>query len=140
MKSLNSIITRAILAAAIATVLFTLTGFADASTGSRHNNNHGTLKIDSPTQVSGYLLQPGEYEVMAKNSATGSVIEISRWHYDPYAAEGLPVYTSEVVAVLDAMPRAGTSASAGTGLLLAGGENGKAIGVQIRGDNVEYRF
>jgi hypothetical protein len=68
------------------------------------------------------------------------VIEISRWHYDPYAAEGLPVYSSEVVAVVDAMPQAGTSASGSTGLLLAQDDAGKAIGLQIQGDSLEYLF
>jgi hypothetical protein len=140
MKTLKSIVTRALVAATVAAVLFTITGAADASTGSRHKDNHGTLKIETPTQVSGYLLQPGEYEVKAKNTATGAVIEISRWHYDPYAAEGLPVYSSEVVAVVDAMPQTGMSAPASTGLLLAGENSGKAVGVQIRGDNTEYRF
>ncbi len=134
MKTLKSMVTRAIVAAAVAAVLFTLNGFAEASIG----NNHGTLKIEAPTQVSGYLLQPGEYEVRAKNTATGAVIEISRWTYDPYAAEGLPVYTSEVVAEVSALPQQSSSAPAHTGLLLAGGN--RAIGLQIRGENVDYLF
>lgn len=136
MKTLKSTVVRAIVAAAVAAVLFTLTGSADASIGSR--KNHGTLKIETPTQVSGYLLQPGEYEVRAKNTSTGAVIEISRWTYDPSAAEGLPAWNSEVVATVKALPQTATSTPVRTGLLLAGGN--RAIGLQIRGENVDYLF
>jgi hypothetical protein len=137
---LKSIVTRAIVAATVAAVLFTITGSAHASIGSRHKDNHGTLKITVPTEVSGILLQPGEYQVKAKNTATGAMVEITRWNYDPYASEGLPVYTSEVVATVKALPQQATSASARTGLLLANGDSGKAIGLQFRGNNVEYVF
>ena len=75
-----------------------------------------------------------------KNTQAGAVIEFARWTYDPYAAEGLPVYTREAVASVKALPQAGTSASAHTGLLLGYGDSGKAVGLQIRGQNVDYLF
>ena len=139
---LKSLATRAAIVATMATVMFAMTGFAHANVvpASWHNGNRGTLKLAAPTQVGDALLPPGAYEVKVKNSATGSVIEFARWTYDPYAAEGLPVYAREVVASVKALPQAGTSASARTGLLLAYGDSGKAVGLQIRGQNVDYLF
>jgi hypothetical protein len=140
--TLKSVATRAAIVAAMAVVMFAMTGYARANVvpASWHGGNRGTLKLEAPTQVGDVLLSPGAYEVKVKNTQTGTVIEFTRWNYDPYAAEGLPVYTRETVASVKALPQAGTSASARTGLLLASGEQGKAIGLQISGQNVEYLF
>jgi hypothetical protein len=140
--TLKSLATRAAIVAIIAAVMFGMTGFAHADVipASWHHGNRGTVKLAAPAQVGDVLLPPGAYEVKVKNSATGAVVEFARWTYDPYAAEGLPVYTREVIASVKALPQAGTSASARTGLLLASGDSGKAVGLQIRGDNVDYLF
>ena len=140
--TLTSVATRAAIVATMAAVMFAITGYAraDVIPASWHNGNRGTLKLTSPTQVGGVLLPPAVYEVKVKPTQTGAVIEFARWTYDPYAAEGLPVYTREVVASVKALPQAGTSASARTGLLLAYGNSGKAVGLQIRGQNVDYLF
>jgi hypothetical protein len=140
--TLKSVATRAAIVATMAAVMFAMTGFAHADVipASWHNGNRGTLKLAAPTQVGDVLLPPGAYEVKVKNSATGAVVEFARWTYDPDAAEGLPVYTREVIASVKALPQAGTSASARTGLLLAYGDSGKAVGLQIRGQNADYLF
>ena len=138
----TSLATRAALVAILAAVMFVMTGFAHANVvpASWHGGNRGTLKLEAPTQVGDALLPPGAYEVKVKNTPTVAVIEFTRWNYDPYAAEGLPVYTREVVASVKALPQAETSASARTVLLMASCEQGKAIGLQIRGQNVDYLF
>lgn len=140
--TLKSVATRAAIVATMVAVMFAITGFAHADVipASWHSGNRGTLKLAAPTQVGGVLLPPGAYEVKVKNTQTGAVIEFARWTEDPYAAEGLPVHTREVIARVKALPQAGTSASARTGLLLAYGDSGKAVGLQIRGQNVDYLF
>jgi hypothetical protein len=135
--TLMSVARRAAIVATMAAVIF---AHADVVNVSWRQGNRETLKIATPTEVGGVLLPTGSYEVKVKDSATGSVVEFARWTYDPYAAEGLPVYTREVVASVKALPQAATSASARTGLLLASGDSGKAIGLQIRGDSVDYLF
>jgi hypothetical protein len=139
---LKSVATRAAIVATMTAVIFAMTGYAraDVVPASWHSGNRGTLKLAAPTQVGDVLLTPGAYEVKVKNTQTGAVVEFARWTYDPYAAEGLPVYTREVIASIKALPQAGTSASARTGLLLAHGDGGKAVGLQIRGQNVDYLF
>ena len=140
--TLKSVATRAAIVAIMAAVMFTMTGFAHADVipASWHHGNRGTLKLAAPTQVGDVLLPPGEYEVKVKNSATGAEVEFTRWTYDPYAAEGVSVYQREVIGSVKALPQAETSASARTGLLLAYGDNGKAVGLQLRGQNVDYLF
>jgi hypothetical protein len=139
---LKSLATRTAIAATMAAVMFAMTGFAHANVvpASWHGGNRGTLELEAPTQVGDSLLPAGAYEVKVKNNETGAVVEFARWTYDPYAAEGLPVYTRDIVASIKARAQAGTSAWARTGLLLASGEQGKAIGLQIRGQNVDYLF
>ena len=138
--TLKSLATRAASVATMAAVMFAVSGWAHADVvpASWHSGDRGTLKLAAPTRVGGVLLPSGEYEVKVKNTQTGAGIEFARWNYDPYAAEGLPVYTREVIASVKALPQAGTSASARTGLLLAYGDSGKAVGLQIRGQNVDY--
>jgi hypothetical protein len=139
--TLTSVATRATIVATMAAVMFAMTGFAHAQViPTKWHHGKGTLKLAAPTQVGDILLPPGAYEVKVRNTQTGAVIEFAHWTYDPYAAEGLPVYTREVVASVKALPQAGTSASARTGLLLAYGDSGKAVGLQIRGQNVDYLF
>jgi hypothetical protein len=139
---LKSVATRAAIVATMAAVMFAMTGFAHANVvpASWHNVNRGTLKLAAPTQVGDILLPPGAYQVKVKSTQTGAVIEFARWNYDPYAAEGLPVYTREVIASVKALPQTATLAPARTGLLLAYGDSGKAVGLQIRGQNVDYLF
>jgi len=140
--TLTSVATRAAIVVTMAAIMFAMTGLAHADIvpASWHSGNRGTLKLAAPTQVGDVLLPSGAYEVKVKNSATGAVVEFARWTYDPYAAEGLPVYTREVIVRVRALPQAATSAPARTGLLLAYGDSGKAVGLQIRGQNVDYLF
>lgn len=141
-STMKSVATRAAIVAAMAAVMFAITGVAHANVvpARWHGGNRETLKLAAPTQVGGVLLPPGAYEVKVKSTQTGAFIEFVRWTYDPYAGEGLPVYVREVIASVKALPQAGTSASARTGLLLAYGDSGKAVGLQIRGKNVDYLF
>lgn len=140
-KLLKSIALRVATIAMLALV-FATTSFADARVmeANWQRGNRGKLNLAAPTQVGGIVLPPGEYEFKVHNTDTGAEIEFARWTYDPYAAEGLPVYSREVVTSVKALPQTAQSASARTGLLLASGDAGKAIGLQIRGDSVDYLF
>ena len=137
----TSIATRAAIVATMAAVMFAMTGFAHAQVmPAKWHHGKGTLKLTTPTQVGDTLLPPGEYEVKAKNTGSGAVIEFARWTEDPYVAEGLSPYSREVVATVKATPQAEASTPARTGLLLASGDNSKAVGLQIRGQNVDFLF
>ncbi|MGZ4834842.1 MAG: hypothetical protein ACXVZZ_04350 [Terriglobales bacterium] len=141
MKLIGKCFRAAVLAILAVTILsVTLPARADVTNVSWTRGNSKTLKLAVPTQIGGTVLEPGSYEVKVQNSATGTEIEFSRWSYNPYAAEGLPVYDREVVATIKALPQASSAAPARTELLLASGDGGKAIGLQIRGNNVEYLF
>src|SRR5438045_1802575 len=58
----------------------------------------GTLIISVSTEVGGVTLEPGEYEVKQVNSKDGPVVRFTKYTYNPYAQEGLPVHQWDVVA------------------------------------------
>ena len=136
----GSTITRAAIVAVMGAALFAFGGVAHASAAnhSSHKNKTGNLKIAAPTEIGGVLLPPGKYEVKAVNSADGAAIEFARWIENPNAQEGLPPWEREVVATVKASPQMLETATRDTGLLLAPADNSKAVGLTIRGDNVEY--
>ncbi len=138
-----SIAGRAVLATAMATLLFIAAAPAHAARGSSVANNHprfAKLKLAAATEVSGALLAPGEYEVKVRTSDAGTSLEFSHWTYNPYPQEGLPVWSREVIATVPAQARRMNAAAAQTHLMLASEANGKALALRIGGDDVEYGF
>ncbi len=137
-SSRNAIAARAVLIAVLAAVL-SAGGFAQTKVvnAAWHQHNHGSLKITALTEVGGTMLEPGTYEVKVRNSKSGSTVEFSRWTYNPYSDEGLPGWNLEVVATVNAVPQQTQTAAMRTGLLLAS-SGGKAVGLEIRGDTVQY--
>ena len=140
MRPIRSNLTRAAIIGTMAAVMFAFSAFAHAATANvnSHKGKTGTLKITAPTEVGGVLLEPGTYEVKPRKH--GTVMEFARWNQNPYAQEGLPVWTRDVVASIPATPQMLSSASGTTELLLASADSAKATGLQIRGDSAEYGF
>ncbi len=141
--SFSSIVVRVVLLAGMAAVLFTAAAPADAAMDKSSVSNHrqsARLKLAAFTEVGNALLAPGEYEVKVRTSEGGANLEFARWTYNPYAQEGLPVWSREVVATVPAQPRMMNTAAAHTGFLLASEANGKALALRIGGDDVEYGF
>lgn len=142
MKStIASILTRTAAVATLTAVMLASAGLAHASAFSPngHKAKTGTLNITVPTQVGTVLLQPGSYEVKARNSGGSSVVEFARWNYNPYAQEGLPVWEREVIATVSALPQGLNSTATRTGLQPSA-DSARAIALEIRGDAVDYIF
>jgi hypothetical protein len=142
MKStIASMLTRAAAVATLTAMMFASAGLAHASAinSNRHKAQSGTLNITAPTQVGAVTLQPGSYEVKARNRGGSSIIEFARWNYNPYAQEGLPVWEREVVATVSALPQALASAATRTSLL-ASSDKARTTALEIRGDAVNYIF
>ncbi len=138
-RSLKGIAGRATVFAIVAAVVLSVAGIAQAEPMKARwrNHDHGTIKITEPTQVGGTLLDPGTYEVKVRNKGNVSTVEFARWTFNPYAEEGLPGWDREVVATVDAVPQPMQTAATETTLLLAS-SGGKAVGLEIRGDTVQY--
>jgi hypothetical protein len=136
----NAIASRAA-AGFLALLLLTTTGLAyGADAKTFHIRNHGKLTIAEPVTLGGLALEPGEYEVKAKDTPSGTEVEFSRWNYDPYVSEGLPVYTLDFVGFVKAVPQTAALESARTVLMLAAGDHGKPVGLRIKGNSLEYLF
>src|ERR1700694_525712 len=84
--------------AALFAVILALAGFANAdamSAAHAHKGKKGSLKITTPTEVGGVILQPGDYEVKEVKSPNGPVVEFVHLFETPWAPEGLPVHDQE---------------------------------------------
>jgi hypothetical protein len=55
------------------------------------------LNITVTTEVSGLMLEPGEYEVRQVKSANGPAIRFIRYTYNPYTQEGVSAHQWDVV-------------------------------------------
>jgi len=135
-KQIASLAKRAAVVVLAGAMLSLSTGLAHA----RDKGKSGKLNIAETETVGGLVLQPGEYEVKVKDSPTGTELQFTRWISNPYAQEGLPSYDNEVVGSVKAIEQTASMASTRTGLILAGGNSGKPVGVQLRGNNVQYLF
>lgn len=140
----HSMVNRMRLGTAIATIIFVVTGFAHAGAATSHAEKPqkakaGMLNITFTTEVGGVTLEPGEYEVKQVKSATGPVVRFTRYHYNPYAQEGLPVHEWDEVAKVKVTMRSLASKAASTQLLLAS-DTSRPIGLEIRGNSFEYLF
>ena len=101
--------------------------------------NKGSLKISASTEINGVVLEPGEYEVKQVNSAAGPVVRFTRYTYNLYAPEGLPSQQWDFVAEVAVTTKPLAAKAGRTELLLASNGN-KPIGLQIRGNNLDYFF
>jgi len=99
----------------------------------------GTLNIAAATNVGGVRLEPGEYEVKQVNSAAGPVVRFTRYTYNAYALEGQSVYEWETIGEAKIKMQALVSKAEHTKLLFAANGD-KAIGLEIRGNSVDYLF
>ena len=130
---------------ALACTIFALAGFAHAGAVGTSNwqkapkSHKGTVELAVATEVGGVTLEPGSYEVKQVNSHSGPVVRFTRFTYNPYAQEGLSPYDWETVAEVKVSMQALDSPATRSELLLA--SNGeKALGLEIRGNSVEYLF
>jgi hypothetical protein len=138
----KNIVSRMPLFTALAGLVFALAGFAYAGAVSVQGSQKakkGSLNITVATDVGGVTLEPGNYEVKQVNSAMGPVVRFTRVTYNPYAPEGVSVYQWDVVAQVKCTVEPLASAPQRTELLLAT-KGEKTIGLQIRGNGVEYLF
>lgn len=141
----NSMVNRMRLATAVAGMVLAFAGFAHAgAVGTARSEKPqkakaGMLNITFATEVGGVTLEPGEYEVKQVNSADGPVIRITRYTYNPYAQEGLPVHEWDEVAKVKVTMRSLASKAVSTQLLLAS-DTSRPIGLEIRGNSFEYLF
>jgi len=126
---------------ALSCLVLACAGFAHAGTVGTNrvrNTRKGTLKIKVATDVGGFTLEPGNYEVKQVNSSAGPVIRFTRLTYNPYAPEGVSAYQWDTVAEIKCAVEPLASTPERTTLLFAS-NNTKAIGLEIRGNSVDYR-
>ena len=141
----HSIVNRMPLFTALAGIILALAGFAHAGAiGTSRSEKpqkakKGMLNITVATEVGDVTLEPGEYEVKQVNAATGPVVRFTRYTYNPYAQEGLPVHEWETVAKVRVTMQSLDSKAVRT-QLLADPDSGKPIGLQIRGNSFDYLF
>ena len=141
----HSIVNRMRLFTALAGIVLAFGGFAHADAVAKQalqkaeKAKKGTLNIAAATDVAGLKLEPGEYEVKQLKSPAGPVIRFTRYTYNPYAQEGLSVHQWETVGEVKVTMQALAFKAKRTDLLLAS-KDGKAIGLEIRGNSIDYLF
>ena len=130
---------------ALAGIVLAFVGFAHAGTVDTQGSQEaekakkGTLHIAAVSNVGGLRLEPGDYEVKQVDSAAGPYVRFTRYIYDPYAQEGVSASRWETVGETKVTIQALASKAKRTALLFA--SNGdKAIGLEIRGNSVDYLF
>jgi hypothetical protein len=141
----HSMFNRIPLATAIAGIILAFAGLAHAAAVSTATSEKpqkakkGMLNITVAAEVGGMTLEPGEYEVKQVNTAAGTVVRFTRYTYNPYAAESLPVHDWEKIGEVKVTMRSLASKAVSTQLLLASGTS-KPIGLEIRGNSHDYLF
>ncbi|MGI9101781.1 MAG: hypothetical protein ACR2IF_04980 [Terriglobales bacterium] len=133
----NRILRPARLMVALTVVALALATFAHADAASRKTK--GKLNITAPTEVAGITLSPGYYEVKEINSASGTLLRFTRVTENLSAQEGQPIYEWEKVAEVRVTAEPLTASATRTGFLLAAEAN-RAVGLEIRGNNMDYHF
>jgi hypothetical protein len=130
-----SIFNRTRVVAALACTFLVFAGFAHA----KEQPKKGTLKITVATEVSGLMLEPGEYELKQVKSANGPVIRFTHYTYNPYAQEGVSTHQWDVVGEIRVAVQSQDSKAVRTQLLTESNSN-KLVGLQIRGNSFQYLF
>jgi hypothetical protein len=130
---------------ALSGIILALASFAHAgavgasASQKKEKAKKGFLNIKVATDAGGVTLEPGEYGVKQVNSSSGPIVRFTRYTYNPYAQEGLPVHDWETVAEVKVTMQPLASKAIRTHLLLA--SNGdKPIGLEIRGNSFDYLF
>ncbi len=121
--------------AALAVVALTVSMLGQAEAATKKIKGH--FNLATPTEVAGIMFAPGYYEVKQINSASGTLVRFTRVTDNFYAPEGISPYDSETVAEVPVTGEPMLSAATRTGFVLAGG---RATGLQIRGNDLEYHF
>ena len=140
-----SIINRTRFVAALAYTFLGFAGFVhakDAAIQQSYNVEQpkkGTLNITVATELSGLVLEPGEYEVKQVKSANGPVIRFTRYTYNPYAQEGVSAHQWDLVGEVRVAVQSQDSKAVRTQLLTESNSD-KLVGLQIRGNSFQYLF
>jgi len=134
------IVTRTVFVILAGTIL-ALAGIAhaDAKMQQPHRAKKGIVNTTVATNLGAVTLEPGSYEVKEVNSTAGIALRFTKLTENFQVPEGLPVYEWEVVAEVNCTVEPLQSKTEHTGFLLAS-DTGKAIGLKIRGSEVEYLF
>ena len=142
----RSVVDRTNLFTAMAGIVLALSGVAYAGSGAAAAVSNtapkakkGFLKISATADVGGVTLEPGEYEVKQVKSAAGPVVRFTRYIFNPYAQEGLPVHEWETVGEVRVTMQPLASRATHTELRFAS-DGSKAIALQIRGNSFDYLF
>ena len=142
----RSIVSRTNLLTAVAGIILALSGIAHADDAAAAaapykapKAKKGFVKIAATVDVGGMTLEPDEYEVKQVNSAAGPFVRFTRYTYNPYAQEGLPVHEWERVGEVRVTMQPLSSRAPQTELKVAS-DGAKAIALQIRGNSFEYLF
>jgi len=142
---MKQIVNRMFLVAAVTVMVLAVSSLAQAGAigterpQKTEKAKKGTLIITVSTEVGRVTLEPGEYEVKQVNSMGGPVVRFTKYTYNPYAQEGLPVHQWDVVAEVSVIMQALDTKAVRT-QLLADSNSGKPIGLEIRGNRFHYVF
>ena len=140
-----SIMHRTCVVAAVACTFLGFAGLAHAKADAMQQTYNakepkkGTLSIAVTTEVSGLMLEPGEYELKQVKSANGPVIRFTHYTYNPYAQEGVSTHQWDVVGEIRVAVQSQDSKAVRTQLLTESNSN-KLVGLQIRGNSFQYLF
>ena len=140
-----SIMNRTRFVAALACTVLGFAGFAPAkaaATPQSYNAEQpkkGTLNITVATELSGLILEPGQYEVKQVKSANGPVIRFTRYTYNPYAQEGVSAHQWDLVGEVRVAVQSQDSKAVRTQLSTESNSD-KLVGLQIRGSSFQYLF
>jgi hypothetical protein len=138
---MKHMVNRVSLFTVLAGIVLTLSGLAHGECLSHQakRSKKGTLKIMAATEIGGVTLEPGEYEVKQVRSKTGPLVRFSRFTDHAYAPEGVLRFDWETVAEVKVTLQQLCSRANRTELLLAS-DNHRPIGLEIRGNSVDYLF
>jgi hypothetical protein len=128
--------------AALFAIILALAGFANAdamSSAHSHKGKKGSLKITTPTEVGGAMLQPGDYEVKEVDSPSGPVVEFVHLFRNELASELVQADEEEVVVQVRFTAQALSSPPKHTELLFAPNTT-NAAALEIRGNAIGYLF
>ncbi len=133
----HTLFKRARTLAALTALVLALAGFAQADAATKKTK--GKLNIAESTVVAGVTLSPGYYEVKEVRSPDGTRLRFTRVTENLNAQEGQPIYEWETVAEVKVVAEPLAASAPRTGFVRAA-SNDRAIALEIRGNNLDYRF
>jgi hypothetical protein len=138
----HSIVTRIMrqfTALAVIVFAFGVLSYAQCTSQQVQKPKKGKLNITAPTQVAGVTLEPGNYEVKEVKSSSGLTLRFTRVVFNPYVLDGESPYDWQTVAEVKVTTQALCSDAPRTELMIAS-DNHRPIGLEIRGNSLEYLF